>query len=192
MPNLITVTCRNCGRKFQAKASRLNSKYGIKYCSRECYVNYYKRLGRHPSAKPKVKLTCVKCGKVFEVKPSEAGMSPKGYRRKYCSQECALTDIHRSRKGIPKTEEEKQKIRERFRLHKEALKEQAKILKQQGFKVMIVDKVRPDIIARKDDKIYAVEVEFDKPDYDKYEGIEVFDDIIWILKKYTPKMQRPA
>lgn len=47
---------------------------------------------------------------------------------------------------------------------------------------MIIDKVRPDIIARKDDKVYAVEVEFEKPDYSKYEGIQVFDDIMWILR----------
>lgn len=193
MPNLTTITCQNCGREFKAKACRLNTKYGVKYCSRECYINYYK-IHRHPalSRKPKVKLTCKKCGKIFEVKPSEAGMSPKGYRRKYCSQKCALTDIHRSRKGSHRTMEEKQKMRERFKFHKKVVIEQAEILKQQGFKVIIVDKVRPDIIARKDDKIYAVEVELDKPDYGKYEGIEVFDDIMWIFKDYTPKFQRPA
>jgi hypothetical protein len=65
------------------------------------------------------------------------------------------------------------------------------MLKQQGFEVLIVDKVRPDIIARKEDKIYTVEVELDKPDYDKYEGIKVFDDVMWILKD-TAKFQRPA
>jgi endogenous inhibitor of DNA gyrase (YacG/DUF329 family) len=120
-------------------------------------------------------LTCKKCGKRFERIPSRAN-------EKYCSLPCALVDVHRSRKGSHRTEEEKQKIRERFTLHQNAVIEQAEVLKQQGFKVMIIDKVRPDIIARKDDKVYAVEVEFEKPDYSKYEGIQVFDDIMWILR----------
>jgi Holliday junction resolvase len=73
-------------------------------------------------------------------------------------------------------------MRERFALHKRAVVEQSEVLKQQGFKVLIVDKLRPDIIARKGDKTYAIEVEFDKPDYEKYQGIQVFDDVIWILR----------
>jgi hypothetical protein len=100
MPNLITVTCQNCGREFQAKACRLNTKYGVKYCSPECYRDYYRKLGKFPWQKPKVKLTCKKCGKTFEVKPSEAGRSPKGYCRKYCSLECALTDIIGPEKAV--------------------------------------------------------------------------------------------
>jgi PP-loop superfamily ATP-utilizing enzyme len=112
---------------------------------------------------------------VFERIPSRAN-------EKYCSLPCALVDVHRSRKGNHRTEEEKQKIRERFILHQKAVIEQTEVLKQQGFKVINIDKVRPDMIVRKDDKIYAVEVELSKPDYSKYEGVEVFDDIIWILR----------
>jgi hypothetical protein len=107
-------------------------------------------------------------------------------RRKYMSN---MT--HRSTKGNRWTrKKEKQTIRKRPRFHQKAVIEQAEVLRQQGFRVVITDKVRPDIIARRGDKIYAVEVEFNKPDYDKYEGVEVFDDIMWIVKYHSPKFQR--
>lgn len=69
-------------------------------------------------------------------------------------------------------------------LHKAAIAKQCEELKSQGFRVIPLDgeiKVIPDIIAVKDNKILAVEVERGKPKYDKYQDIHCYDDIIWIL-----------
>jgi len=58
-------------------------------------------------------------------------------------------------------------------------------LEKQGFRCIPITSVVPDIIAIKDNKIYAIEVEYGKPDYDKYtdEIRKKFDDIIWIIRK---------
>ena len=62
-------------------------------------------------------------------------------------------------------------------------------LSSQGFRcVQLVTKPRPDIIAVKDGKIFAVEVDmlhniYDSPDYKKYTNINYFDDIYWVTKK---------
>ena len=63
--------------------------------------------------------------------------------------------------------------------------------KEKGYKVIpIFKKPVPDIIAIKDGKIYAIEVEFERKGktikskkYNKYKGINYFDDVIWILKE---------
>ena len=59
-------------------------------------------------------------------------------------------------------------------------------LPEQGFRAVPVGwSVIPDIIAIKDDKVYAVEVQYGKPNYAKYtdEIRKYYDDIIWILRK---------
>ena len=78
---------------------------------------------------------------------------------------------------------------ERFKIGKErhdnAINEQINDFTSQGFRVIPIGKnrdIKPDFIAIKDNKVYAVEVELSsKPDYDKYNGIKYFDDIYWIL-----------
>ena len=54
-------------------------------------------------------------------------------------------------------------------------------LRKQGYKVLLADDVRPDIIARKDGIVIAKEIEFGEPNYTKYEGIDFFDDVVWII-----------
>lgn len=59
-------------------------------------------------------------------------------------------------------------------------------LRRQGFRAVPTGgHVIPDIVAIKDNKVYAVEVEYGKPNYNKYTGKEgkYFDDIIWVLRK---------
>lgn len=58
-------------------------------------------------------------------------------------------------------------------------------LEKQGFKCIPIGKVVPDIIAIKDGKVYAIEVERGKPNYSKYDKDnykKMFEDIIWILR----------
>lgn len=67
------------------------------------------------------------------------------------------------------------------RIMKEVVK-----LEKQGFKCIPITNVIPDIIAIKDDKVYAIEVEYGEPNYLKYNKNNYrnrFDDVIWLLRK---------
>jgi hypothetical protein len=56
-------------------------------------------------------------------------------------------------------------------------------LEKQGFRCFPIGKIIPDIIAIKNNRIYAIEVEYAKsPNYKKYENQDIYDEIIWILK----------
>ena len=59
-------------------------------------------------------------------------------------------------------------------------------LERQGFRAVPTGaKVVPDIVAVRDNKIYAVEVEYGTPNYGKYTGDiqKYYDDVIWIIRK---------
>ena len=62
--------------------------------------------------------------------------------------------------------------------------EEKEELEKQGFRVIPLCKVIPDLIAIKDNLIFAIEVEYQKPNYNKYtpEFRKFYDDIIWIIK----------
>ena len=84
--------------------------------------------------------------------------------------------------GKHHTEQSKNKIREH---HKELIMQEVPFLKAQGFKVIPVGLRTfklPDIIAVKDEKIFAVEIDRGNTKFQKnYQGD--FDDIIWIVRK---------
>jgi len=57
---------------------------------------------------------------------------------------------------------------------------------KQGYRFISIGhaKAIPDAIVIKDGKVFAVEVEYGTPDYDKYNAVgHAFDDIIWILRR---------
>jgi len=61
-------------------------------------------------------------------------------------------------------------------------------LEKQGFRCFPITKIIPDIIALKDGKIYAIEVEYaksrQKEKMSKYQNSKYkYDDVIWILRK---------
>ena len=59
-------------------------------------------------------------------------------------------------------------------------------LEKQGFKCIPIGRIIPDIIAIKNEKIYAIEVEYQRPRYSKYNKSnykKYFEDVIWILRK---------
>lgn len=108
-------------------------------------------------------------------------------------------------KDIPITEEQREKIKKSVRLAMQRPEVRAKIsasakknheiknarilkeaeeLKKQGFRVIPITKVIPDIIAIKGNKVFAVEVEYKTPNYAKYTDDirQSFDDIWWIIK----------
>jgi hypothetical protein len=77
------------------------------------------------------------------------------------------------------------KFKRSVEYHKSSVMEHTRELEEQGFKCYPIgagDVPVPDILAVKDGKIYAVEVEIGpgKPDYQKYATVNFFDDIIWI------------
>jgi len=78
------------------------------------------------------------------------------------------------------------KQRHRPEIHETALNEELVELRKQGFRCIPIGQMsypKPDIIAIKDGKIFAVEVELSGIDYSKYQGVIDFDDIIWIRRK---------
>jgi hypothetical protein len=105
-------------------------------------------------------------------------------------------------KGTPKSEEWKQKMKEkwknpefrekmserRFNIVWQRILKEIPELEKQGFRCIPIGKVIPDIIAFKDGKVFAIEVEYGNPKYDKYdeETRRYFDDIIWIIRNKRP------
>lgn len=72
------------------------------------------------------------------------------------------------------------------RIHKEVVSF-GEVLEKQGYRFIPLIKIRPDAIALKDGKVFAIEVEHGIPKYDKYtkETLPYFDDIHWLIhKKY--------
>ena len=66
------------------------------------------------------------------------------------------------------------------------IKAEVEILRSQGFvAVPTGGKVIPDIVAFKDGKVFAFEVEYREPNYSKYtdEMKSYFNDIVWIIRK---------
>lgn len=83
----ITITCKNCGKEFKIRPSRI--KQGRrKYCSKECHYKHKKETGAHKGKKSwhwkggPVKKTCENCGKEF--------YSYLCHKRIYCSKVCKI------------------------------------------------------------------------------------------------------
>jgi len=86
--------------------------------------------------------------------------------------------------------------------HYELILKETDNLRNQGFRCIPIGKVIPDIIAFKDSKIYAIEVECDDPDYSKYTSAisQLYDDIVWVTyhngervkcQSISPKVDTP-
>ncbi|RKX44051.1 MAG: hypothetical protein DRP27_07375 [Thermotogae bacterium] len=95
-------------------------------------------------------------------------------------------------KGLTKETDERvrkyaEKLRKRY--HDKMLLEELKKFERQGYRCIPLIKVIPDAIVIKDGKVYAVELETDHPDFDKYHNLKVnpYDDVIWIMKSYKKR-----
>lgn len=65
----------------------------------------------------------------------------------------------------------------------ERILEEIPALEKEGYRCIPIGKIIPDIIAIRDGKIIAIEVEYTKnPRYEKYKYQKIYDDVIWILK----------
>lgn len=66
------------------------------------------------------------------------------------------------------------------------IKKEIPNLEKQGFRCIPIYNVIPDIIGIKDGKVYAIEVEYGKPNYRKYRKNNYrsyFKNVIWLLRK---------
>lgn len=97
-----------------------------------------------------------------------------------------LEKMRKDKLGTHHTEESKNKTSLGIKRTYQRIHDEAEKLKKEGFIVIPIAEVVPDIIAIKDGNIYAYEVEYGKPNYGKYDKNnyrKYFDDIIWLLRK---------
>lgn len=70
-------------------------------------------------------------------------------------------------------------------LHFDRIENEVEKLKAQGFRVIPITRVIPDMIAIKDNQVYAIEVEYNQPNYKKYRNETMksrYDAVMWILR----------
>lgn len=172
--------CLECNKEFEFKYSNETEFQRRKFCSLQCSNSYFYS---------QVNVKCDECKK--EIKIFSKDLAKLHH---FCNRQCyssyrrgkVFTKGETLRKSL--TLESRQKIVTTKIRHTNAIKQHIKELQEQGFKVFEPDrKPRPDIIASKDGKIYAIEVEFGTPNYNKYNNTTFFDDIIWIYKKGEKK-----
>lgn len=151
--------CKECGIIFHRKSWA--GKNEGKFCSRKCADIYRSKHHQKQGAF----ISCKICGKEFFVEKYDLS------DRKVCSVSCLR--IYQKIKGTNQSE-----------AHKTGIKMCQKDLESKGYRVLLTDnKPRPDLIAFKDNKVYAYEIDCGGTNKKKYEGINFFDDIIWISIK---------
>ena len=105
-------------------------------------------------------------------------LTPKQYKER-CK---ALGKEQKKKRGTHLSEKMKDIIKKSNIEHNDECAKLKQELEKQGFKAIDINALKPDIIAVKDGKIYAYEVEFQNPKYEKYNECSFFNDIIWVLK----------
>ena len=134
-----------------------------------------KRVAKYAKTKIKIETKkCVFCKKNYTNQESRVyGKNLK--KRKFCSYKC-WTDS--------KIENKKKYW---IKSHEELIEEEKQKLIKKGFRVIYVDKVRPDLIAISGEniKIIAVEIErgTQEPNLKKYKRNEYYDKVKWVFKK---------
>jgi len=168
-------TCEGCGAKFiEYRDSR--------FCSRKCWKKKVvawnkgltsqdervKRYLRPVNIKEK---TCIVCGTKFT--NHSLGLFGKAFEiRRFCKKDCWKE--YRLRR----------KLEWKSKSHSFLINEQKEKMQADGYRVISLSGVIPDLIALRDGKVFAVEVETgsQQPNYKKYENRKDYDDVIWKLK----------
>lgn len=137
--------------------------------------------GKHCSEKTKKAVSKANTGRKFS----------KEHKRKLSLAHSGRRHTKEAKEKISKASIESQREESGPSKHYIKILEEAKNLESRGFRVIPLGKVVPDIIAIKDGKVYAIEIEskvrragsnyyqkYDISDMKKY-----FDDIIWIIRR---------
>ena len=153
------INCIICNKKFYIIKSTYKTK---KFCSNKCrgtYFTGYNNVTKRLDVQNKIRN--------FRLGKTNNG------------------DGHPMKHSIETRQ--KMKGHRKLTLHHERILQEIPELEKQGFRCVPNTKIIPDIIAIKDNKVYAIEVEYQKPDYNKYTNCKLYDDIIWIVKKTSIK-----
>jgi len=167
--------CINCNKEIKDYRFR-------KFCSKSCASIFrFKGQSKKPESIRKMVDTRKKLGSYKWSEESKQKISQSLKGRIFTKEH--KEKLSKSLKGKLKSEETKKIFKERP-LHTKYVKEEINNLKLQGFRVIDIDRgIRPDLIAIKNNKIFAVEIELNHPNYNKYTNNLDYDDVIWILKK---------
>lgn len=171
----IILKCIGCGKEFKRSGCDVR-KGRIKYCSHKCYMEHFVPWNKgliQPRDKNIKEKKCMFCGKVFT--NWEHHVFGKFFEKmRFCSKDCWYNHQNKCKNEYWKN------------THSDYVNIQEVALKNQGYRVIKTGGALPDLIAVKDGKIYAIEVETgtQRPQYNKYTDSikEMYDDIIWILK----------
>ena len=132
----------------------------------------------------------IRKGKTYEELYGEERASK--YREKIGNNQAYVSPEGKARqgwaKGIRLSEERKQKIANDILKHDKAILEEIANFEEQGYRCIPTGLVKlptPDFIAIKDNRVFAVEVEFGRLQLDRYAGITCYNDIIWVKRKRT-------
>ena len=153
------TNCLVCKKSFSIKLSQIKQSKSGNFCGRKCYSEFKK--GKRPPnfASLAQKARIASLGKKLS----------KEHRRK-------ISEASKGRNGVAIA----------FKRVMAEIPE----LEKQGFRCIPVDhKITPDIIGIKDGKVYAIEIEYRNPNYEKYneETKKYYDDVIWIIRKIHRK-----
>lgn len=142
--------------------------------------------GKHLSEETKRKLSIVHKGKRLGCKHSEE--TKKKLSLAKIGNKYGFGKIPWN-KGKKLSESQALNARNALKKAYQRILEETSELEKQGFRCIPITNVIPDIIAIKDNKVYAIEIEYATPNYSKYtEDINKrFDDVIWILRKRIKK-----
>ena len=146
--------------------------------------------GKKRSAKARKNISLGKMGiKLSEEHKKKISDSMKGARGYWFGKKLSEETKQKLRvanTGKKLSDETKRKCAMNVEKLNERILKEIREFENQGFRcVPVGGKVRPDFIAIKDSKVFAVEVEYGIPNYAKYtaEAKVFFDDIMWIIRK---------
>ncbi len=160
------MKCCYCDKDFFVRKYRLNT---AKYCSTRC-----RGFGLRGTKKSKESVEKTRVGNIGN--KSRTG-------QKYVMSEETKKKISRANSGKNYN----------IQLCNDRIIAEVEDFQSKGFRCFPTGgRVRPDFVAIKDGKAFAVEVEYGKPNYSKYddESMRYFDDVVWILKKKPGRFKK--
>ena len=87
----LSLTCAQCGKVFDRRASAHHSSVARTFCSRRCFL-----LAAKKPEPDTLTLTCQQCGHSFEYQPKRWR---RHYQPRFCSRACVAKNMSQMRKG---------------------------------------------------------------------------------------------
>lgn len=140
----------------------------------KCSQNSSRFKGKHFTEEQRAKLSETHKGKHFSDEHREK--ISKAQMGRYFPDECRA----------------KMSEAKKLNIHDQLVLKDCTKLEKEGYRCILLLRrtPRPDIIAIKDSKVYAVEVERNQIQPKKYESVHSYDDIIWIVHRRKKGKQK--